>query len=93
MKKITTLLTQYGFDIIQNNVSVGNGSGNGSIKFVYQNRNEYSLNYKKACDEMIFQLKKDFLLKSPPLPSQQIDAVFTFFNCVHSMTEEITDSD
>ena len=40
MKKVTTLLIQYGFKVTKNEAILADGSGCGSIRFAYSNTKE-----------------------------------------------------
>jgi hypothetical protein len=92
VKKATTLLVQYGFEIKKGYSLLVSGSGSGSIWFAYSNSKEYVENYATASSDFMENLKKDFLQKSPSLSAKNangdINVTFTFFTCVHSLTEK-----
>ena len=93
MKKATTLLIHYGFEIKKDSALLADGLGYGSMRFEYANSEEYAKNYTITCRNSLEKLKNDFRKQNPSTFSGTLNVTFTFFTCVHSMTEEIADSD
>ena len=88
MKKITTLLIQYGFKVNKNEAILADGSGCGSIRFAYSNTKEYVESYAIACNSFLDNLKNDFCKQRPSMFGETFNITFTFFTCAHSVTEE-----
>ena len=86
--KITTLLISYGFRFKENTNIIADGSGSGSIVFKYLGAEDYASSYDLSYTAFIDQLKNDFLSKYPKeLNDLQMELIY--FNCLHSLTEEL----
>jgi len=86
--KITTLLVSYKFRLRQNGSIIVDADRSGSIVFKYSDTKDYANNYGDAYRSFFNQLPIDYCTKHgiPPLGLQ---VEFIYFNCLHSLTEEL----
>jgi hypothetical protein len=87
--KRTILLIQYQFDAKVGATTVLDGYGYGSLFFDYENSKDYVPSYEKSCADFLLDLKKDFISNAPDPSFADAKLSFVFFNCMHSLTEEL----